>query len=371
MKLGRFTLHFIKVDFSPMKPSIHLRALSVLAALSTLPLCAQNYKVTGSIPIGGNGRWDYLTVDSPDRRLFVSHGTEVDVVDLQSNKLVGKIDGLGGVHGIAIANHLGLGFISDGKNNQVVAFDLKSLAVKQKIAAGTNPDGIVYDVPTQRVFAFNGRSKNATAIDARNLRVVGTIALDGKPEFPVSSGDGFVYANIEDKSEIAKIDPKTLAVKEQWPLSPCESPSGLAMDTTNHRLFSVCDNKMMAIVNSENGKVLATPPIGEGPDAAAFDPGTHLAFSSNGESGTLTVIQEEGAGGGGTMFSPRQAANKFKVVETVQTAKSARTMALDPETHKIYLSSATFGSTPAATDSNPHPRPSVVPGSFKVLIVSK
>lgn len=354
-----------------MTPATRLRRLSIMAALSVLPLCAQNYKVTGSIPIGGNGRWDYLTVDAPDHRLFVSHGTEVDVIDLQSNKLAGKVEGLGMVHGIAIANDQGLGFISDGKNNQVVAFDLKSLGVKQKISAGTNPDGIVYDKPSQRVFAFNGRSKNATAIDARDFRVVGTIPLDGKPEFPVSSGDGYIYANIEDKSEIDKIDPKTLGIKAQWSLSPCESPSGLAIDATNHRLFSVCDNKVMAVVDSQSGKVLATPAIGEGPDAAAFDPGTHLAFSSNGEDGTLTVIQEEGGGGNGTMISGRSAPNKFKVVQTVQTAKSARTMALDPDTHKIYLSAAKFGATPPATASNQHPRPAVEPGSFKVLIVSQ
>ncbi len=353
-----------------MNPSFHFRKLCVFAALSALPLCAQNYKVTGSIPIGGNGRWDYLTVDSPDRRLFVSHGTEVDVVDLHSNKMVGKIDGLGGVHGIAIANDLGVGFISDGKNNQVVAFDLKSLAVKKKIPAGTNPDGIVYDTPSQRVFAFNGRSKDATAIDARNFRVVGTIALDGKPEFPVSDGEGFIYDNIEDKSEIAKIDPKTLAVKAQWPLSPCQSPSGLAIDAKNHRLFAVCDNKMMAVVDAENGKVLATPAIGEGPDAAGFDPGTHLAFSSNGEDGTLTVIKEEG-GGLPTMMLQHKGKGKFTVAENVKTAESARTMALDPDTHKIYLSSATLGPAPAATASNPHPRPAVTADSFKVLIVSK
>ncbi len=338
---------------------VPLRWLALALAVSAAPCWAQNYKVTGSIPLKGDGRWDYLAVDAPDHRLFVSHDTKVDVVDLQSGKPYGVIDGLGFVHGIAIANDLGMGFISDGKNNTVTAFDLKSDAVKKKIPVGTNPDGILYDKFSQRVFAFNGRSKNASVIDARNLNVLGTIDLGGKPEFPQSDENGSIYVNIEDKSEIAKIDPKTMKVEAHWPLSPCESPSGMAMDTQHHLLFSVCENKMMAVVDAKTGKVLATPAIGEGPDAAAFDPDKHLAFSSNGHDGTLTVVREEDGG------------KKFEPVQTVQTAKSARTMALDPETHKIYLSSATMGPAPAATASNAHPRPSAVPGSFKVLVVSQ
>ncbi len=262
-------------------------AMLVLAA-SPLPLLSQNYGTVGSIQIGGTGGWDYLTADSQNRRLYVSHGTEVVVVDLDSRQIVGRITGMSRIHGIAIADNSGLGFISDGGSNEVVVFGLQNQTVKQKVKAGTNPDGIVFDPASNRVFAFNGRSQNATAIDAAAGTIAGTVELGGKPEFPVSDGQGSVYANIEDKNEIVRIDSKSLAVKARWSISPCESPSGLAMDRTNRRLFSVCDNKLMAVVDADSGKVIATPAIGEGPDAAAYDPGTHLAFSSNGQSGTLT-----------------------------------------------------------------------------------
>lgn len=331
----------------------------LLPALTVSPAAfAQNYKLTGSIRIGGTGGWDYLTADSENRRLYVSHGTEVVVIDLDSEKTVGRISGMARIHGIAIARNLGTGFISDGANNQVVMFDLKTLAVKKKIGAGTNPDGIVYDPASQRVFAFNGRSQDATAIDAATGTVAGTIKLGGKPEFPVSDGKGSIYDNIEDKSEIVRINSKSLKVQARWSLAPCESPSGLAIDTANRRLFSVCDNKVMAVVDAGSGKVVATPPIGEGPDAARFDPGTKLAFSSNGESGTLTVIRETGK-------------DTFSVVQTVTTAKGARTMALDEKTHRIYLSTARFGPAPAPAASNPHVHPPILPGSFRIPVVSK
>lgn len=338
-----------------MKAAYARSALTLFLAAGSL--FAQGYKVSGSISIGGTGGWDYLTADSANRRLYVSHAGDVVVIDLDTEKTIGTISGMEHIHGIAIADDLGKGFITDGGKNQVVVFDLKSMAIEKKVGAGTNPDGIVYDQPSHRAFAFNGRSKNATAVDGASGNVAGTIALDGKPEFPVSDGKGSIYANIEDKSEIVRINSKTLAIEATWPLSPCESPSGLAIDTAARRLFSVCDNKMMAVVDADSGKVLATPPIGEGPDAAAFDPGTKLAFSSNGESGTLTVIREGGNG-------------KYSVLQTVKTAESARTMALDTKTHKIYLSSARMG--PAAkTAANSHPRRSVLPDTFKVLIVSK
>jgi DNA-binding beta-propeller fold protein YncE len=264
---------------------------------------------------------------------------------------------MGHIHGIAIADDLGKGFITDGGKNEIVIFDLKSLAIQKKVQAGTNPDGIVYDDFSQRAFAFNGRSKNATVVDAASGAVAGTVALDGKPEFPVSDGKGSVYANIEDKSEIVRINAKTLAIESTWPLTPCESPSGLAIDRKNRRLFSVCDNKMMAIVDADSGKVVATPAIGEGPDAAAFDPGTKLAFSSNGESGTLTVVRENGK-------------DQYSVAQTVKTVESARTMALDTKTHKLYLSAAQFGPAAQATPTS-RPRPSVKPGTFHILIVGK
>jgi DNA-binding beta-propeller fold protein YncE len=338
-----------------MKPTYVLSPLLLLLAGSGL---AQGYKVTGSINIGGSGGWDYLTADSGNRRLYVSHGTEVVVVDLDSEKPIGRIAGMQGIHGIAIADDLGTGFISDGRGNEVVVFGLKDLSVQKKVKAGTNPDGIVYDPASKRVFAFNGRSQDATAIDAANGTVAGTIKLDGKPEFPVSDGQGSVYANIEDKSEIVRINSTTLKVEYTWPLSPCESPSGLAIDTANRRLFGVCDNKLMAVVDADSGKVVATPAIGAGPDAAAFDPGTKLAFSSNGEDGTLTVVRESGK-------------DSCSVAETVNTARGARTMALDTKTHKIYLSTASFGPAAPATGANPRRRPSILPGTFKLLVVSQ
>ena len=324
--------------------------LGLLVLLIAVVSAAQSpgYKAAGSIQIGGTGGWDYLTADAANRRLYVSHTGQVEVVDLDSGKPVGQITGMTGIHGIAVANDLGVGFISDGRANEVVEFSLASLAVSKKIKAGTNPDGIVYDAVSKRVFAFNGRSNDATVIDAANGSVAGTVKLDGKPEFPVSDGKGSVFVNIEDKSELVKINAGTLAVEATWPLAPCESPSGLAIDQANRRLFSVCDNKLMAITDADSGKVVATPAIGEGPDAAAFDPATHLAFSSNGKSGTLTVIQTG-------------AEDKYSVAETVTTAKGARTMTLDTKTHKLYLSDASFESAPGK-------RPAVLPGTFRILV---
>lgn len=327
-----------------------------LLALSTASF-GQGYKMTGSIPVGGTGGWDYLTADSQNRRLYVSHGATVEVIDLDTQKPAGRISGFKGVHGIAIADDLGLGFISDGGSNQVVSFDLKTLAIKEKIDSGKNPDGILYDPFSKRVFSFNGRSGDSTAIDASTGKVAGTIALGSKPEFPASDGAGSIFVNMEEKNEIVRIDPKSLAVTAHWSISPCESPSGLAIDAAHHRLFAVCGNKMMAVVDSQSGKVVATPAIGDGPDAASYDPGTHLAFSSNGE-GTVTVIRETGK-------------DQYSVAETVPTAKSARTMTLDTKTHTLYLSAASLGAAPAPTADRPHPRPSIVPDSFKVLIVAK
>jgi YVTN family beta-propeller protein len=317
---------------------------------------AQHYKVSGRIPLGGEGGWDYLFADSANGQLYVSHGTQVEVVDLASEKPVAKITGMKRIHGIAVANDLNRGYISDGGDDVVLIFDLKSNAVLQKVPAGKNPDGILYDPYSRRVFAFNGRSNDVTAIDAASGKVAGTIALDGKPEFPVSDGKGNVYANIEDKSEIVQLDPQTLKVKKTWPLSPCEEPSGLAIDLEARRLFSVCSNNKMAVVNADSGQVIATVAIGDGPDAAAYDPGSKLVFSSNG-SGTLTVVGQS---------SP----DKYSVLENVPTERSARTMTLDTKTHKIYLSAAQLGATPEATTDNPHPRPKIVPDSFHILVVS-
>ncbi|MDQ2775304.1 MAG: YncE family protein [Acidobacteriota bacterium] len=338
-------------------PSRLQRSL-LITLLGSCAAFAQGYKMTGSIDVGGKGGWDYLSADSQNRKLYVSHGSEVDVIDLDTQKPAGKIEGLNRIHGIWAADDLGVGFITDGGANEVVVFNLKDLSIKNRVKTGTNPDGGVYDSATKRFFAFNGRSGDATAVDAESGAVAGTIKLDGKPEFPVSDGKGNIYDNLEDKSEIVRIDAKTLAVTAHWPLAPCESPSGLAIDKSTRRLFAVCDNKMMAVVDADSGKVIATPTVGEGPDAAAFDPGTKLAFSSNGQSGTVTVVRENSE-------------DKFSVLENVKTERGARTIALDEKTHKLYLPTAQFGAAPAATATNAHPRPTMVPDTFKILVVGK
>jgi DNA-binding beta-propeller fold protein YncE len=320
-------------------------------------LYAQSYKITNRIPFPGDSGWDYLFADSPNRQLYVSHGSEVEVVDLDSQKPIATITGLNRIHGITVADDLNHGFISDGADNVVVMFDLKSHAVLQKVKAGTNPDGILFDPATKRVFAFNGRSQNMTAIDAASGNVVGTTDLGGKPEFPVSDGKGKIYANIEDKGELVQINPSTLKVENRWSLAPCEEPSGLAIDTSSRRLFSVCSNQKMMVVDADSGKIVATVPIGNGPDATRFDAEKKLVFSPNGRDGTLTIVKED---------SP----DKYSVVDTVSTEKSARTMALDAKTHNLYFSAAQFGPAPEASADNPRPRPKIVPGSFHVLVVS-
>jgi DNA-binding beta-propeller fold protein YncE len=336
---------------------LHLRRVIIGSLIGFTVLAATSYKVEKSIPVTGEGGWDYLTADSQNRRLYVSHGTKVDVINLDTGAIVGKIPNTNGVHGIAIADNLHRGFISDGRDNQVTIFNLKTLAVISTVKAGTNPDAILYDPFSQRVFAFNGRSKDMTAIEAGTGKIAGTVPLGGKPEFAATDSQGNVYVNIEDKSELVHLDPKTLTIKDRWPLAPCESPSGLAIDPKNQRLFPVCDNKIMAVVDAGRGKVIATVPIGEGPDAAAFDPEKELVFSSNGE-GTLTVVQQE---------TP----NTYRVAQTVTTQRGARTMAIDLKTHKVYLSDAEFGPAPPVSADNPRPRPKILPGTFKLLVVSE
>ena len=314
--------------------------------------------VIKSAKLGGEGGWDYLKMDADSRRLFISRGTHVVVIDADSLKPLGDIPDTQGVHGIALAPEFGRGFTSNGREGTVTIFDLKTLAVLTKIKdVGENPDAILYDPASKRVFTFNGRSHDATAIDAQAGTVVGKIALEGKPEFAVSTGAGEVFVNIEDKSEIAALDAKELKVKSRWPLAPCEGPSGLAMDVENRRLFAGCDNKMMAVVNADTGKVITTLPIGQGVDANRFDPDTRLAFASCGD-GSLTVVREE---------SP----DKFSVAETVTTERGARTMALDRKTHQVFLVTAKFGPPPAATPQQPRPRPPILPDTFEVLVVGK
>jgi DNA-binding beta-propeller fold protein YncE len=318
---------------------------------------APGYHLAKELPLGGEGGWDYLTVDSAARRLYVSHATKVVVVDVDSGKTVGEVGNLSGVHGIAIAGDLGRGFISNGRASTVTIFDLKTLATIAEVkVTGENPDAILYDPATHQVFAFNGRSKNATVLEGKTGKVVGTIALTGKPEFATSDAAGKVFVNIEDVGEVSEIDARSLKVLAHWPLKPCESPSGMAIDRKHHRLLIGCENEMAAVMDNTNGKVVTTVPIGKGVDANGFDPTTGLGYSSNGE-GTLTVIREE---------TP----DRFTVAETVTTRKGARTMALDEKTHTVYLPTAQFGATPAATPEQPRPRPAMVPNTFTVLVVS-
>ena len=327
------------------------------AILPTKAMGPSGYHVAKKVVLGGDGGWDYLTADSEGRRVYLSRGTHVMVVDADTGAIVGDIPNTNGVHGIAIAAGLGKGFTSNGRDGTVTIFDLKSLKVIGSAQAGKNPDAIIFDPTSQRVFAFNGSSKDATAIDARTGAVAGTIPLGGKPEFAVADEKGHVFVNIEDKSEIIQFDSVKLTVENHWPIAPGEEPSGLAMDRKHRRLFSVCSNKLMVVVNADNGKVVTTVPIGSGTDAAGFDPGTGMAFSSNGE-GTLTVVHED---------SP----DKFSVIENVPTQARARTMALDTKTHQVYLVTAEFGTAPAPTAQQPRPRPPMVPGSFTLLIMSR
>jgi YVTN family beta-propeller protein len=307
--------------------------------------------------LGGEGGWDYLTVDERARRLYVSRSTRVVVVDVDSGKQVGEIPDTAGVHGIAIVSDLNRGFTSNGRDGSVTIFDLKTLKSLGKVKVETNPDAIIYDPANRRVFAFNRGSSSASAIDAATGTVVGTVPLEGHPEFAASDAKGTVFVNLDNKSEVVAIDSKSLQVKARWPLAPGEDPSGMAIDRKNGRLFIGCGNKKMIILDTSNGHVVADFPIGGGVDATAFDPETKLAFSSNGE-GTLTIVQED---------SP----SKFHLVENVTTQRGARTMALDPKTHRVYLATAQFGPPPAPTADRPHPRPTIVPGSFVILVFER
>jgi DNA-binding beta-propeller fold protein YncE len=327
------------------------------SAVLVLAAAGPGYHVTTTYKVGGEGWWDYLTADSDARRVYISRGTHVMVLDADSGKSVGDIADTPGVHGIALAPELGKGFTSNGREGTVSIFDLKTLATSSKVRVGDNPDAILYDLYSGRVFTFNGRSQDATSMDAATGAVLATIGLYGKPEFAATDAKGKIFVNIEDKSEMVMIDPNKLEVKARWPLAPCTEPSGLAMDRKNRRLFVGCGNKMMAVVDADSGKVLATLPIGEGVDATTFDPETGLAFASCGE-GVLTVVKEE---------SP----DKFSVAENVPTKRGARTLALDAKTHNIFVVTADFGPRPEPTADNPHPRPAMLPDSFVVLVVGK
>ena len=334
------------------------------AALPSPAAPAPSYHLVRKITLTGDGRWDYLQVDSAAKRLYVSRSTHVNVVDLSTGTVAGDIPNTSGVHGIAIDPKSGHGFTSNGRANTVSIFSLKTLAKVAEVAVGTNPDCIIFDPATERVFTFNGGSNDATAIDGATGKVIRTIPLPGRPEYAVADGKGHVYNNIEDKSEVASINAKTLKVENVWPLAPGDGPSGIAMDPKSRRIFSVCGNQKMTVLDADTGKLVSTLVIGNGPDASAFDPALGVAFSPNGEDGTLTVVKETGP-------------NQFQVMATVPTQAGARTMALDPKTHHVYLMTATMEpappeaaapDAPAAGGAPPRrARRGVVPGSYVVL----
>jgi DNA-binding beta-propeller fold protein YncE len=326
------------------------------------PVAAQSngehgYHVVRQIPLGGDGRWDDLTLDTAGSRLFITRQTRVMVVDPASGKLLGEIPGLNGAHGVALDYGTGHGFATSGHDGQVLMFDLKTLRVLGKSPAADDADAVLYDPASRHVFTFNGDAGSSTVIDPVSGKAVGTIALGGKPEFGVSTGDGKLYVNIEDKGEVVEIDARSQRVTRRWSLAPCTEPTGLAIDRVHHRLFSGCHNKVMAISDATAGKVIATVPIGGGVDGDAFDPGTGLAFASNGE-GSLTVVHEDGPA-------------SFQLISTVPTSRGARTMTLDPRTHRVFTVTADLGPAPEPTEKEPHPRPSVVPGSFRLLVLEQ
>jgi hypothetical protein len=316
---------------------------------------APQYRIAHEVRLPGDEGWDYLTFEQGGHRLFIAHGANVLVVDTDKLTVAGEIPDTPGVHGIALAPDLGRGYISAGRTSVIVVFDLKTLArLKEIRTTGDNPDAIVYDPSSRRVLSFNGRGRNVTVVDAKTDAVVGTIALEGKPEFAVADGARHVYVNLEDKGAVASIDPQHLTVISLWPLGGCEEPSALALDAAGQRLFAGCRNKVMAVLHAASGRVLGSAPIGAGVDAARYDPATHLAFASCGE-GVLTIVR----------LSASAAA---EVVQSLPTQRGARTMALDERTHRVFLVTASFGAAPAATPEQPHPRPPILPGTFRLLV---
>jgi len=341
-----------------MKNSLNNLLFLALAIsfLSIAKLQAQSsgFHLIKKTVIGGEGGWDYLTVDAENRRLYISHSTQVEVLNVDTHEKVGVISNTQGVHGIAIVSKAGRGITTNGKTNTATIFDLKTLKTITEVPTGKNPDALLYDNFSNRVFIFNHSGGSVTAVDIKEGKVLGTLDLSGEGvEAGVSDEKGTIFVNLEDNSEIVSFDAKTLTVKNRWKVTPGEEPTGLALDTKTHRLFTVCHNELMMILDSDNGKVIAQVPIGKRVDGVVFDPASNVAISSNGE-GSITIVKEVSA-------------NEFKALETVKTEVGARTITLDSKTHHVFVSSAQYGETPAATTENPHPRPSVVPGTFMVL----
>ena len=337
--------------------SFILRSLTAIVA-STLCLAAvsqQPYRVIDHWKVGGTGGWDYLLADPDAHLLYVTHGPRVEVIDTRTGKPVAAIAGLKGTHGVALDPEGRFGYISDGGADAVVVFDRTTFATIASIPAGSNPDGIVYEPVTHTVWAFNGRSKNVTVIDTASRAAVATIALPGKPEFPQADGKGHVFVNIEDANSIVALDAKAKTLTSTWKLQDCDSPSGMAIDRAHGRLFSVCDGRKMAIVTTADGKQIATAEIGDGPDAAGYDAAAQLAFASS-RDGFLAVLD---------------AAHGYKTVEMLPTLKGGRTMAYDSGSDRVYVVSAETGPAPQPTPGNPRPRPTVLPGTFQVVVIGR
>jgi DNA-binding beta-propeller fold protein YncE len=335
-----------------------MKTLLLLAFTVAAIAAPPSYKVLTKIKIGGPGQWDYVQVDSANHRLYVSHATQTEVVDTNTDKVVGTIPDTNGVHGIAIANDLGRGFTSDGRDNDVTIFDLKTLKVLGKVKTGTNPDAIIYEPTTHRVLTFNGRSNDSTVFEAKTGEIVAaSIPVGGKPEFAQVDGKGHVYFNIEDTNEIGEIDAKSAAMTKHYSVAPCTAPSGLAINPKNNYLYSVCGNKMMVVSDPAAGKVIAMPAIGQGPDGVAFDDG--YAFSANGRDGTITMVGETSPG-------------KFEPVDTIMTQNGARTIGADQKAHKLYLPAAEFGPPPPPPPGGGRAgRPQAIPDSFMVIVVGR
>jgi DNA-binding beta-propeller fold protein YncE len=316
------------------------------------------YHILDSVRLGGEGGWDYLTVDTSAERLYISRASRVQVVDMQKRALIGEIPHTPGVHGIALVHSKGRGYTSNGRDSTVTVFDLETLKTLSTIRVdGRNPDAILFDQNSGRLFTFNGGSANATAIDVTSEEIVGAVPLDGKPEFAVADGRGRIYVNIEDRNDLVVFDAKTLQVLKRWSLAPGEAPTGLAIDREHRRLFAGCGNRLMVILDADSGNVVATLPIGEGVDGTAYDPDTRLAFSANGE-GTLTVVRED---------TP----TRFSSLGNVATRRGARTLVVDEKTHRIYTVTARFGPPPPPTPERPRPRPSIEPGTATLYVLGR
>lgn len=340
-----------------MKPlRLSLYAAVVLSAM-IVPACAASsgYHVLKSVALGGDGGFDYLNMDPATGYLWVTRGNHLMVVDVDAGKVVKDITGLAGIHGTVFVGSKA--YVSEGGANKVSVFDDKSFVKLSETATGANPDGIMYDQTSGRVFTFNGRSNDSTAIDVATGQTAGSVALGGKPEAASSDGST-IFVNIETKNEMVAFDAKTLAVKGHYALTGCESPTGQAMDVTHNRVFSVCDGGVMTVTDSKSGKVVTTVKIGAGPDAARFDPASGLIFTSNGGDGTMTIVHED---------SP----DKYTVLDNIETSKGARTMEFDPKSRRAFVVSSVIAPAPAATADNPHPRPTIVPGSFRLIVLGR